>query len=185
MARASQPPIGSSPVRPRISPIRLSLWRCFVSGPRRGITKENAVEMSRRGAAAKAVAMRERKLRKAEEDAALAKGTAVLLAAPAGERPSSELVRLAGDIIEAIGRRVLREIDTYPPTALASLASTFHSIKRLEADQSTSNVQVVLSPADRRARIMELAGQLGLGEGVAREVGTRDRGVDCQESEPS
>lgn len=134
--------------------------------PRRGITKENAVEMARKGGLAKAAMTRERKLKKAEEEAALAKGTAFLLAAPEGVAPPVELVELASQIILQIGRRVLREIDTFPPTALASLATTFHGIKRLEAGESTSNVAVALSPAERRARIMELAALMG--EGVAR-----------------
>lgn len=133
-----------------------------MTGPRRGITKENAVEMARKGASAKAVAVRERKLRKAEETAALAKGTAVLLASPKNALPTNELVRVAAEVVQAIGTRVLREIDTYPPSTLASLATAFHSIKRLEGEQSTSNVvHAVLSPQDRRSRILELAAQAG------------------------
>lgn len=133
-----------------------------MTAPRRGITKENAVELARKGAAAKAVAARERKLRKAAEDAALERGTAVLMAAPEGLAPTQELVRIASDVVTAIGQRVLREVDTYPPSALASLASTFHGIMRLEGGQSTINVaHAGMPPAERRARILQLAAAAG------------------------
>ena len=133
-----------------------------MTAPRRGITKENAVELARKGAAAKAVAVRERKLRKAAEDAALERGTAVLMALPPDQAPTRELVRIASEVVAAIGERVLREVDTYPPSALASLASTFHGITRLEGGQSTINVaHTGMPPAERRARILQLAAEVG------------------------
>lgn len=82
------PPIASR-IDGSANHIPSSTSRLCMNTPRRGITKENAVEMACKGAAAKAEAVRARRSKKSEEEAVLRKGVEVLLAAPAGQPPSA------------------------------------------------------------------------------------------------
>lgn len=85
---------------------------------------------------------------------------------------SSQRAARAYEVLMLYVERAARMVHSAPPGAVAPTMRTLLEVARLEAGRSTSNVAVVLSPAERRARILELAGQLGAD--VLDELGASD-----------
>ena len=73
---------------------------------------------------------------------------------------SAALAARAREVLAAYVERAARMVRSAPPGSIAPMIRTLHDLARLEEGKSTSNVAVSLSPAQRRARIVELAAQL-------------------------
>lgn len=74
---------------------------------------------------------------------------------------SAQRAARAYEVLGLYVERAARMVHTAPPGAIAPVMRTLLEVARLEGGQSTSNVAVVLSPQERRARILELSARLG------------------------
>lgn len=74
---------------------------------------------------------------------------------------SAQRAARAYEVLGLYVERAARMVHSAPPGAIAPVMRTLLEVARLEGGQSTSNVAVVLTPQERRARILELSARLG------------------------
>ena len=70
---------------------------------------------------------------------------------------SARRAERAYEVLDAYVERAARMVRSAPPGAIAPTMRVLLEVARLEGGRSTSNVAVVLTPEERRSRILALA----------------------------